>query len=178
MIHLLPVLAPLAWVLAALAAFRSPGPRPRLALRIAGAAALLALAVAVGSALLLAGVGSGTSLLIGAEGIGFSVRLDAVSVTMLLIVAFVGWIVTRYAATYLDGEPRQGYFTGWMCVTLASVMALVLAGNLLQLVLAWIAMGFGLHRLLLFYPLRFCFSWPPCGFHNIIKGIGITIHSV
>ena len=154
MIHLLPVLAPLALVLAALAAFRSPGPRPRLALRVAGAATLLALAVAVGSAVLLAGAGSGTSLLIGAEGIGFSVRLDAVSVTMLLIVAFVGWVVTRYAATYLDGEPRQGYFTGWMCVTLAAVMALVLAGNLLQLVLAWIAMGFGLHRLLLFYPER------------------------
>jgi NAD(P)H-quinone oxidoreductase subunit 5 len=73
---------------------------------------------------------------------------------MLLLVAFVGWIVVRYARTYLDGEERQGHFTGWLCVTLASVLFLVQAGNLFQLVVAWILTSVGLNRLLLFYSER------------------------
>ena len=56
--------------------------------------------------------------------------------------------------TYLDGEARQGAFTGWLCLTLASVLLLVTAGNLFQLVIAWIATSLFLHRLLLFYPQR------------------------
>lgn len=82
------------------------------------------------------------------------VQFDAVSATMLLLVSFIGWIVIRYSATYLDGEARQGTFLGWVCLTLAMVMALVIAGNLVQLLLAWIATSLSLHRLLLFYPER------------------------
>ena len=68
-----------------------------------------------------------------------SIRLDTVSVAMVLLVTFIGWVVVRYAATYLDGDARQGAFTGWLSLTLASVMLLVTAGNLVQLVIAWIA---------------------------------------
>jgi NAD(P)H-quinone oxidoreductase subunit 5 len=49
---------------------------------------------------------------------------------------------------------RQGSFTGWLCATLAAVMLLVIAGNTLQLALAWIATSVFLHKLLLFYPER------------------------
>ncbi|MEE4236500.1 MAG: proton-conducting transporter membrane subunit, partial [Anderseniella sp.] len=83
-----------------------------------------------------------------------SVRLDAVSGIMLLLVSFIGAVVIRYSATYLDGEARQGKFTGWLCLTLAAVMVLVVAGNLLLLTAAWIAMSLCLHKLLLFYPDR------------------------
>ena len=72
----------------------------------------------------------------------------------LLLAAFIGWIVVRYSATYLDGEVRQGSFMGWLCFTLAMVMLLVIAGSLAQLVVAWTAISFGIHRLLLFYPER------------------------
>ena len=113
-----------------------------------------ALTVATGSLLLLLLKGSGDSALIGWAGIGLSARLDAVSVTMLLLVSFVGWIVLRYSRTYLDGEARQGAFTGWLCAALAAVLLLVQAGNLVQLLGAWIATSFALHRLLLFYPKR------------------------
>ena len=47
---------------------------------------------------------------------------------MLLLVSFIGWIVVRYARTYIDGEARQGAFTGWLCATLAAVLLLVQAG--------------------------------------------------
>ncbi len=92
--------------------------------------------------------------LIGQDGVGLSIRLDAISFVMLLLVCFIGWVVVRYAATYLNGEARQGAFTGWLCMTLASVLVLVLSGNLVQLVLAWVGTSLFLHRLLLFYPDR------------------------
>jgi NAD(P)H-quinone oxidoreductase subunit 5 len=54
----------------------------------------------------------------------------------------------------MDGEAKQGAFTGWLSATLAAVLLLVLAGNLVQLVAAWIAASLCLRRLLLFYPDR------------------------
>ncbi len=153
-IYLLPLLVPVPLLLAAVIGFRRKGRRPRLLPELAEGASLLALAGAVGAAVGLAFSGPGASAVIGLYGFGLSVRLDAVSTVMLLLVTFVGWVVVRYAGTYLDGEARQGSFTGWLCLTLASVLFLVMAGNLLQLSLAWIATSLFLHRLLLFYPER------------------------
>jgi len=153
-IDLLSYAAPLVLIVSGIAGFLSPGVRPRVAPRLAEAAALTALAVAGVATAWLVVHGPGDSRLIGLDGLGLSIRLDAVSAVMLLLVAFIGWVVVRYTATYLDGEARQGAFTGWLCLTLASVMLLVLSGNLVQLVLAWVATSLFLHRLLLFYPER------------------------
>ncbi len=151
LIHLLPILAPVPLLLSAVIGFLNTGQRPKPLVGLAEAAALLALVTAVAAAAGLTLMGPGVSPLIGVAGFGLSARLDAVSAVMLLLVTFVGWIVTRYAGTYLDGEVRQGAFTGWMALTLASVMLLITAGNLVQLVLAWIATSVFLDRLLLFY---------------------------
>jgi NAD(P)H-quinone oxidoreductase subunit 5 len=153
-IDLLPFAAPLALLMSAAVGFVNPGRRPRILPRLAEASALFAVVVAAVAAGLLILHGSGNSRLIGLDGVGMSIRLDAVSVVMFLLVSFIGWVVVRYAATYLDGEARQGAFTGWLCVTLAAVLVLVLSGNLVQLVLAWVATSLFLHRLLLFYPDR------------------------
>jgi NAD(P)H-quinone oxidoreductase subunit 5 len=153
-IDLLAFAAPLALLMSAGAGFVTPGRRPRILPRLAEAASLVALVIAALSASLLILHVSGDSWLIGLHGVGLSIRLDAVSVIMFLLVSFIGWVVVRYAATYLDGEARQGAFTGWLCMTLASVLVLVLSGNLVQLVLAWVATSLFLHRLLLFYPDR------------------------
>lgn len=150
----LPLLAPAAFIACAVFCFRRPGRRPRLVLPVAEGTALAALAVATAALAVLVASGPGAGPALGLSGIGLSVRLDAVSVTMLLLVAFIGWVVVRYAARYLDGEERQGAFTGWLCLTLAAVLLLVTAGTLAQLVVAWIATSLALHRLLLFYPER------------------------
>jgi NAD(P)H-quinone oxidoreductase subunit 5 len=154
MLYTLPLLAPLAMTVAAAAAFLSPGLRPRRTLWVAQFLALIALVTSVASMVLAVQVGSGTSPMIGTELLGFASRVDAVSATMLGLVCFIGWIVLRFAGTYLDGEPRQGQFTGWMCLTLAAVMLLVQSGSLAQLVAAWVATSLFLHKLLLFYPER------------------------
>lgn len=153
-LYLLPLCAPLLLIAAAAIGFRQDGQRPPLAPRLAEGAAFGALLIAMASLAVLILHGAGDSGLIGWAGIGLSARLDAVSVTMLLLVSFVGWIVVRYARTYLDGEARQGSFTGWLCVALASVLFLVQSGNVVQFVAAWIATSVALHRLLLFYPER------------------------
>lgn len=151
---LIPLAAPLPLLAAALLAALRPGRRPRLVPMAAEVAAVAAFAIACLGLLLLLFHGPATSPLIGAAGIGLSARLDAVSVTMLLVVAFVGWIVARYTRRYLDGEARQGAFTGWLCAAVAAVLLLVQAGNLIQLAGTWIAASLCLHRLLLFYPGR------------------------
>lgn len=127
--------------------------RPRWTLRLMEMAALAALMVAAALAIWVALSGPRTLALPGAEAL-LAARLDVVSVTMLVLVGLVGWVVVRFAATYLDGEAQHGSFMAWLAVTLASVMLLVSAGTLPQLVFAWIATGRGLHRLLLFYPER------------------------
>ncbi|WP_438620872.1 proton-conducting transporter transmembrane domain-containing protein [Neoaquamicrobium sediminum] len=151
---MLPLAAPLLLFLAALFASSRQGRRPPNVVAMAEGSAMLALAIAAGSLLLLLLHGPGDSALIGWAGMGLSARLDAVSVTMLLLVSFVGWIVLRYSHNYLDGEARQGAFTGWLCAALAAVLLLVQTGNLTQLLGAWIATSFAIHRLLLFYPER------------------------
>ncbi|MDG1116788.1 MAG: proton-conducting transporter membrane subunit [Flavimaricola sp.] len=150
----LPLIAPAICIGLTYLAFRGPKMRPFEVLQQVKIGALAALAVAAVSALILILAGSATSPLIGAGGLGLSVRLDAVSAVMLLLVAFVGWVVLRYAATYMDGEDRQGPFTGWLCLTLTAVMLLVVSGNILQFALAWIATSLSLHKLLLHYPNR------------------------
>ena len=154
LVSLLPLAAIAPLLIGAAAGFLAAGNRPRHLARLAEACALLGLVaalVAVGGLVLF---GPAVSPLIGYLGIGLSVKLDAVSATMLLLVTFIGWIVVRYAGTYLNGEDRQGHFTGWLCLTLASVLLLVIAGNLFQLTFAWIGTSLFLHRLLLFYPQR------------------------
>ena len=149
--------APLLTLAAAAFGFAARGRPSRLVLGMIEAAALATIAIAAAAIFMLARDGATTGTLgalTGAQGIGLSARLDVVSATMLMLVSFIGWVVLRYAATYLDGESGHGRFMGWLGVTLAMVMLLVTAGNLVQLVLAWIATSLALHRLLLFYPDR------------------------
>jgi NAD(P)H-quinone oxidoreductase subunit 5 len=144
-------ITPLILTLAALVACTGSAVRPRLITRLSEAAAVVAILFSLIQMGVLLSDGPSTGPLIGWEGFGFAARLDALSVTMTLLVCFVGWVVLRFARTYLDGERGQARFTAWMCLTIAAVLFLVQAGNLVQLVVAWIATSFLLVQLLLFY---------------------------
>lgn len=154
LLNALPLLAPLMLVAAAFAPRFMQGVDVRKGAMFAEMASLGTIAVAVLSAIVLATVGNGDSFLIGLFGVGLSVSLDVVSVVMLLLVTFIGWVVVRYARTYLDGEARQDTFTFWLLATLSAVLLLVQSGNVVQFVGAWIATSMCLHKLLLFYPER------------------------
>jgi NADH:ubiquinone oxidoreductase subunit 5 (subunit L)/multisubunit Na+/H+ antiporter MnhA subunit len=143
-------LAPLLLLLAALLFLARPGRRPGRLPVLAEAATVAALSLGLGSFAQLWFAGpmvltmGGTAL----------VRLDAVSATMALLVAFVGWVVVRYSRRYLDGEAREGWFHALTLMTIAMVLLLVQAASLAVLVASFVATGLVLRQLLLFYPDR------------------------
>ncbi|KJS43181.1 MAG: oxidoreductase [Roseovarius sp. BRH_c41] len=145
------LLMPLAVLLTALLFIARPGRRPGHLPRVAEAATLVALGIAGANLLQLFAAGS-LSLAM-ANGLVL-LRLDAISATMAVLVAFVGWVVVRYSRTYLDGEAREGAFHGWMLVALAAVLTLVQAGSMVVLIAAFVAVGLVMRQLLLFYSER------------------------
>jgi len=86
--------------------------------------------------------------------LALALRLDAVSATMALLVAFIGWIVMRFSRTYLAHDEKEGAFHAQMLATLAAVQILVLSGSFAMLLLAFVAVGITLRNLLLFYADR------------------------
>lgn len=80
-----------------------------------------------------------------------SVHYDGVAALMFALVSFVGWVICRYSMRYLDGEPSQGRYYRWTSFTIGSVCLMVISGNLLMFVTAWVMTSLGLHQLLLHY---------------------------
>jgi NAD(P)H-quinone oxidoreductase subunit 5 len=145
----LAVLAPLVLILVGLV--------PRANARPRGVAALALGAGLLGlfTALILAGIvafnGRQVSPTVGFAGGGIGLYLDVLSATMFALVSFVGVAVLRYSRNYLDGDPNHGAFIQRLCLTIAAVQVLTIAGNLALLIAAWIATSLCLNRLLLFY---------------------------
>jgi NAD(P)H-quinone oxidoreductase subunit 5 len=148
----LPALSHFAIVLPLMAAMlfiAGRGARPGRLPAIAEMATLLAL--------VLAASGGVQFLVFGARNTGIAplvLTLDGLSATMTVLVAFVGWVAVRYSRSYLDGEAREGRFHGLMLSTLAAVLLLVQAGDLVVLLAAFVMVGITLRQLLLFYPER------------------------
>ena len=149
----LPLLAPIVLLAAAALSIARPGRRPGRYPVIAEASALAAVAVALAGLGQLLVLGPSTASLFKGPFM-LAIRLDPVSITMTLLVAFIGWVVMRYARSYLDGEAREGRFHGLMLAALAAVQIVVQSGSLTLLLLGFTAIGICLRQLLLFYPER------------------------
>lgn len=99
--------------------------------------------------------GEATELILGGTPIGnVGVLADGVSLLMLALVGFVGWIVCRFSTRYLDGEAQQGRFLRWAAFTVGAVSLLVLANNFALMIGAWMLSSLGLHQLLTHYSDR------------------------
>ncbi len=90
----------------------------------------------------------------GGTGDGIGIYYDGATSLMLVMVSFVGFIVSRFSIRYLDGEASQGRYFRWLAFTLGAVSLLVIAGNLLVFMGAWVMTSLGLHQLLLHYRHR------------------------
>jgi NAD(P)H-quinone oxidoreductase subunit 5 len=149
----LTLFAPLVLVPVILFALARPGKRPGSLPRWSEGAALAAFGLALAGLVQTALFSSpGIALLDGP--FALALRSDLVSASVATLVGFIGWIVMRYSRTYLDGEAREGAFHALMLTTLAAVLVFVQAGTLPTMILAAIAVGLTLKRLLLFYPDR------------------------
>jgi len=79
------------------------------------------------------------------------VRVDNVTVLVLLLVSLVGAVVVRYSSMYLRGDPHEQRYVRRLLATLVAVVVVVVANNLLLLSAAWAATSLALHGLLTFF---------------------------
>ncbi len=86
--------------------------------------------------------------------IAVTIYYDGVTSLMLLLVSFVGWVICQYSIRYLDGEASQGRYFRWTSFTIGAVSLMVISGNVLMFIVAWVMTSLGLHQLLLHYGHR------------------------
>jgi NADH-quinone oxidoreductase subunit L len=67
--------------------------------------------------------------------------LDSVSLLMLLVVTFVGFLIHLYSVEYMYNDEGYARFFAYMNLFAASMITLVLANNLLLLYLGWEGVG-------------------------------------
>src|SRR5271169_3429853 len=76
---------------------------------------------------------------------GFSPRIafyvDALSLVMVLVITFVGFLIHLYSAAFMREEEDYGRFFAYMNLFVGSMLTLVLADNLLLLYLGWEGVG-------------------------------------
>jgi NAD(P)H-quinone oxidoreductase subunit 5 len=154
LLPLIALLSPLVFVATAVASWFQSGCRPNQVLFLSGLASIASLVVVVFCSSYVAKYGLFESGTLGMAGVGLSIRLDALSLLMLGMIALLGFIIIKFSKNYLDGDSRQGAFMGKLAATIASVQLLVLSGNIGLLFISWVLTSISLHRLLLFYPER------------------------
>ncbi|MCW4151204.1 NADH-quinone oxidoreductase subunit L [Halomonas sp. 18H] len=137
----LPGLVPIALALGAVLSTRLPRPRAWRTARLATLGSILV------SALLL----SATQWLPGVNGIW---QTSPLALILLLLANFIAFVVVRYSATYLYGEPRQRRFVALLQAAFAAVSVAVLSDHLVLFMLAWTSISLAMHQLLMFYPAR------------------------
>jgi len=82
-------------------------------------------------------------------------ELSLLRATVLLLIAAIGLVVTRYAARNFANDDDESRFFRWLTLTIASVQFTILSNHLLLFWLGWVAISLSLHQLLMFYPDRF-----------------------
>jgi NADH-quinone oxidoreductase subunit L len=72
---------------------------------------------------------------------GIGQQIDGLSVTMLLLVAFISTLVQIYSTEYVRGDRRYTHFFAALTLFSAGMLSMVLAPNMVQLILGWEIMG-------------------------------------
>ncbi|WP_296934991.1 NADH-quinone oxidoreductase subunit L [uncultured Marinobacter sp.] len=116
--------------------------------------ASMASSILVGMLLLIQSRIGGDSNTLVTLGGQFGLYPDGIAVWMSTMVAFIGWVILRFADNYLSQDPGRDRFLPWFLVTVASVLVLVFTNHLLILAGAWIGVSLALHHLLTLYPDR------------------------
>ena len=83
--------------------------------------------------------------------IPFSTYVDAITMVMLPVVSIVALMVMVYSMGYMHGEARYGWYYAVLSLFITAMLTLVIAGNLIQLYLAWEGVGLASYLLIGFY---------------------------
>ena len=136
-------MVPTVLALGALASARQPRKRAWRTAKIATSSGLLLAVVLLGLGVF--------QLLPAVSGAWLTTPLHLI---MLLLANFIGFVVIRYSATYLQGELRQRRFVVLAQTVFAAVSVAVLSNHLVVFLVAWLTIGLSMHQLLMFYPDR------------------------
>ncbi len=82
---------------------------------------------------------------------GVAFHLDALSVVMVLVVTFVGFLIHIYSMEYMEGEEGYARYFAYMNLFVTSMLVLVLAEDLLLLYLGWEGVGLSSYLLIGFW---------------------------
>ena len=80
-------------------------------------------------------------VVVGSLHIPIALRVDPLSVTMMLVVTGVGLLIHIYATGYMHGDPRYQRFFVFFNLFVASMLVLVLANNYLMMFVGWEMVG-------------------------------------
>jgi len=77
------------------------------------------------------------------SGVSFGIgqHVDGLTVTILLVVAFISSLVQIYSLEYLRGDRRYTHFFASLTLFSAGMLNMVVAENMIQLILGWEIMG-------------------------------------
>jgi NADH-quinone oxidoreductase subunit L len=78
-------------------------------------------------------------------------RLDSLSLTMIFVVTFVGFLIHLYSTEHMAGDEGYNRFFAYMNLFVAAMLVLVLADNLLLLYLGWEGVGLSSYLLIGFW---------------------------
>ena len=77
--------------------------------------------------------------------------LDALSLVMIFVVTFVGFLIHLYSAEYMEEEEGYTRFFAYMNLFVAAMLTLILADNLMLLLLGWEGVGLCSYLLIGFF---------------------------
>jgi NADH-quinone oxidoreductase subunit L len=81
----------------------------------------------------------------------FEFLIDPLSVSMVLCVTGVGFLIHVYSIGYMEGDERIHRFFGYMNLFVSAMLVLVLANNLLLMFLGWEGVGLCSYLLISFW---------------------------
>ncbi len=81
----------------------------------------------------------------------FSLLLDPLSMTMVLVITGVGFLIHVYATGYMHGDAGYARFFAYMNLFVLAMLVLVTSGNFVQLVVGWGGVGFSSYALISFW---------------------------
>ena len=73
--------------------------------------------------------------------LGIGQHIDGLSITILVVVAFISSLVQIYSTEYLHGDRRYTHFFASLTLFSAGMLNMVVAENMIQLILGWELMG-------------------------------------
>jgi NADH-quinone oxidoreductase subunit L len=82
-----------------------------------------------------------TWMKVGGFSTSISFTLDALSLVMIFVITFVGFLIHLYSAEFMQNDEGYSRFFAYMNLFVGSMLTLVLADNLLLLYLGWEGVG-------------------------------------